>query len=66
MSHEVKEPTYEITGLLEQFTVTVEMGYARPPTNMVEVTAQEGATGVHTETSTSGYVSYVLIITKNH
>jgi len=35
----------------EQFTVTVQMGYSGTLTNVVEVTTEEGATGVYTETS---------------
>jgi uncharacterized repeat protein (TIGR01451 family) len=37
----------------EQVVVTVEMGYAGALTNVIEVTTDEGATGVYTETSLS-------------
>jgi uncharacterized repeat protein (TIGR01451 family) len=36
---------------VEQFTVTVQMGYSGTLTNVVEVTTEEDATGVYTETS---------------
>jgi uncharacterized repeat protein (TIGR01451 family) len=48
----------------EQFTVSGEMGYIGPLVNMVKVTTEEGATGVYTETSTSGYMIYLPIILK--
>jgi uncharacterized repeat protein (TIGR01451 family) len=35
----------------EQFSVTVEMGYAGPLTNVVRVATEEGATGIYTEVS---------------
>ena len=47
----------------EQFSVTVEMGYARPLTNVVEVTTEEGAAGVYTETS-QAQVTPALSVTK--
>jgi uncharacterized repeat protein (TIGR01451 family) len=37
----------------KRFTATVEMGYSGPLTNIVQVTTEEGATGVYTETSLS-------------
>ncbi|NIO71783.1 MAG: hypothetical protein GTN71_22840, partial [Anaerolineae bacterium] len=35
----------------QQVVVTVQMGYSGTLTNVVEVTTEEGATGVYTETS---------------
>lgn len=36
----------------ESFAVTIEVGYEEPLLNVVQVTTEEGATGVYTETST--------------
>jgi len=52
----------------EQFNVTVEMDYTGLLTNVVQVTTDEGATGVYTGTSTSSSsesVIYLPIILKN-
>ena len=43
--------------------VTVEMGYAGPLTNVVQVTSEEGASGTYTET-TQSLVTPKLEVTK--
>jgi len=47
----------------KQFTVTVETGYSGTLTNVVQVTTEEGATGIYTETSTAE-VTPALDVTK--
>jgi uncharacterized repeat protein (TIGR01451 family) len=51
-------------GVWEQtVVVTVEMGYAGPLTNVVQVTTEEGASGTYTET-TESQVTPMLAVTK--
>ncbi|MCP4543446.1 MAG: DUF11 domain-containing protein, partial [Chloroflexi bacterium] len=46
-----------------EFSATVEVGYAGPLTNVVQVSTEQGATGIYTETSTA-QVTPDLIVTK--
>lgn len=49
----------------EQFTVTAKIGYSGTLTNVVQVTTDQGATGVYTKTSTVfGYSIYLPVILK--
>jgi len=50
----------------QQVVVTVEMGYTGPLINVVQVTTEEGATGVYTETVTSGYKIYLPLIMRQY
>jgi uncharacterized repeat protein (TIGR01451 family) len=46
--------------------VTVELDYTGPLVNVVQVTTEEGATGVYTETVTSGYEIYLPLIMRQY
>jgi hypothetical protein len=50
----------------ETVVVTVEVGYIGPLTNLVQVTTEEGATGVYTETSASGYEICLPLIMRQY
>ena len=46
--------------------VTVALDYAGPLTNVVQVTTDEGATGVYTQTSTVGFkYVYLPVVVRN-
>jgi uncharacterized repeat protein (TIGR01451 family) len=46
--------------------VTVELDYTGPLINVVQVTTEEGATGVYTETVTSGYQIYLPLLMRQY
>jgi len=49
----------------EQFTVTAKIGYSGTLTNVVQVTTDQGATGIYTKTATVvGYSIYLPVILK--
>jgi uncharacterized repeat protein (TIGR01451 family) len=50
----------------EMVVVTVELDYTGPLINVVQVRTEEGATGVYTETSASGYEIYLPLLMRQY